>query len=197
MTRNLFTRILAAVLPTAEAHCDTADGPAVVDGRRALETGEVAYALKWIPASGEDELREVFTKALAVRGLSQDAADVADRLFLETLVRLHRLAEGVGFTGIQGHGAHVEPVVVEADQALDTGDLAPVLALVPADRREELARRFEIARGKRDFPVEDVAAGRDFIAAYVSFFKYAEGEEHEHHGHEDRHEAHREHHAHA
>lgn len=183
MIKNLLTRIAQAVLPTVEAHCDTADGPAVTDGRRALESGDLNLALKWIPASGEDELREVFAKAMAVRSLNADAAYVADRLFLETLIRLHRLTEGVGFTGIQGSGAFVEPVVLEADRALETGDLAPVLALVPEGRRDELTRRFEIARGKQGYAPDDVPAGRDFIASYVSFFKYAEVEEHEHGGH--------------
>lgn len=59
---------------------------------------------------------------------------------------------------------------------------------MPADRFDELAIRFERARAKRNFAVDDVKAGRDFIAAYVSYFKYAEGEEHDHgqltgHGH--------------
>ena len=188
MITNLLHRMIASVLPTAQAHCDTAEGPAVIDGRRALESGELGYALKWIPASGEGELREVFDKARRVRGLGVEAAEVADRLFLETLVRLHRLGEGVGFTGIQAAGAHVDRVVVEADRALETGDLQPVLELVSGERRDELTRRFAVARGKREFPASDVAAGRDYIAAYVDFFKYAEGEDgHEHHGHHEHH----------
>jgi len=181
MIASLIERILTAALPAAEAHCDTADGPAVSDGRRSLESGEVAHSLKWIPASGEDELRAVFASTMAVRGLSEQAAEVADRLFLETLVRLHRLAEGVGFTGIQAGGVPLEPVIVEADRALDTGDLTPVLRLVPAERRDELSRRFLRAISKRAFPVDDVEAGRDFVAAYVDYFKYAEGHDHDHH----------------
>lgn len=176
---DLIEKLLAA-LPTAAAHCDTADGPAVADGRRALATGNLNYALKWIPADGETELREVFGKVIKVRKLGVEAAEIADRLFLETLVRIHRMAEGVGFTGIQGPGAPVEPVVVAADRALENGDLEPLRALVPADRFDELTARFERARAKRNFDVDDVKAGREFIAAYVSYFKYAEGEEHDH-----------------
>ena len=54
---------------TVQARCDTAEGPVVTDGRRALETGNVNYALMWVPADGEAEMREVFGKALKVRGL--------------------------------------------------------------------------------------------------------------------------------
>ncbi len=180
---------LKRLIPVAEAHCDTTDGPAVTDGRRALETGNLNHALKWIPASGEPEVRAVFELGQRVRTLSPEASVIADRLFLETLVRVHRMAEGVGFTGIAPTGTHIEPVVVAADRALDTGDPEPLRALVPAGRRDELVRRFEVARSKRGFDPNDVAAGRDFVAAYVSYFKYAEGEDHDH-GHGDAHHDH-------
>jgi hypothetical protein len=177
---RLLRSLLDAIVPVADAHCDTADGPAVTDGRRALETGNLNLALKWIQADAEAELADVFDKALAVRQLGPQAAEVADRLFLETLVRLHRMGEGVGFTGIQPSGAKVDPVVVAADRALDRGEDRELIALVPAARRGELHRRFELALGKKSFDVDDVPAARDYVAAYVSFFKYAEGEDHEH-----------------
>lgn len=166
---------------TAQAHCDTAGGPAVTDGRTALETGNVNYALKWIPASGEDELRDVFEKALRVRVLGAEAAEVADRLFLETLVRLHRLGEGAGFTGIKPAGTAVDPVVQAADEAIERGTDDDLLVLVAPERRAELDRRFRAVLGARDFDVDDVAAGRRYLAAYVSLFTHAEGEDHDHH----------------
>jgi len=169
---------------TVQAHCDTAEGPAVTAGRRALETGNLNHALAWIPADGEAELRDVFAKALTVRGLGADAAELADRLFLETLVRIHRMGEGVGFTGIQPVGTQVDPVVVAADEAIALGSDAALLPMVPAERRAELHERFQATLAVKDFDVDDVPAGRRYLAAYVSFFKYAEGEEHEHHGHE-------------
>ena len=172
---------LAALAPiTAEAHCDTAGGPAVTDGRRALESGNINYALKWIPAKGEAELRGVFTQALTVRTLGPDGAELADRLFLETLVRLHWLGEGVGFTGIQPIGTVIDPVVVAADEALVRNSDAHLLPLAPEERRAELDKRFQAALAIKDFDVDDVAAGRRYLAAYVDFFTYAEGEEHEH-----------------
>ena len=79
----------------------------------------------------------------------------------------------------------------EIGTILEDGDLEPLRALVTADRFDELAARFELARAKRDFAVDDVAAGRDFIAAYVSYFKYAEGEDHDHgHHHNAEHHDH-------
>ena len=182
---NRIVTLLAALKPvTVQAHCDTAEGPAVKDGRKALETGNINYALKWIPAEGEAEMRDVFEKALKVRTLGAEATELADRLFLETMVRIHRMGEGVGFTGIQPVGTQIDPVVKAADEAIALGSDADLLPMVPEERRAELDKRFQAALAIKDFDVDDVAAARRYVAAYVSFFKYAEGEDHEHHGHE-------------
>ena len=182
---NGIVTLLTALKPvTVQAHCDTAEGPAVKDGRKALETGNINYALKWIPADAEAELRDVFEKALKVRTLGPEAAELADRLFLETMVRIHRMGEGVGFTGIQPVGTQIDPVVKAADEAIALGSDADLLPMVRQERRAELDKRFQGALAIKDFDVDDVAAARGYVAAYVSFFKYAEGEDHEHHGHE-------------
>ena len=181
--KSIVTQLASLKPATVEAHCDTAEGPAVKCGRKALETGNINYALKWIPADGEAELRDVFDKALQVRTLGSDAAELADRLFLETMVRIHRMAEGVGFTGVQPLGTEIDPVVTAADKAIAAGSDADLLPMVPEDRRAELDERFQAALAAKDFDVDDVVAGRRYLAAYVNFFKYAEGEDHDHHGH--------------
>jgi len=182
---TLFSALRPAVV---QAHCDTADGPAVTSGRKALATGNINHALIWIPADGEAELRAVFEKTLKVRTLGADAAELADQLFLETLVRIHRMGEGVGFTGIQPIGGPVDPVVTAADEAIAQGSDAHLLQMVPEDRRAGLDGRFHAALAVKDFDADDVVAGRRYLAAYVDFFKYAEGEDHNHAGHGHSHE---------
>lgn len=173
---------------TASAHCDTEDGPAVTAGRRALETGNVNHAIIWVPEEAEAELRPVFAHVTKVRDINDDVAHVADRLFLETLVRLHRAGEGASFDGLKPAGT-AEPVVEAADHAIAVGRIEPLAGLVEPDQLPELERRLAAALALRDFDVEDVAAGRGYLAAYVAFVKFAEGHDHEHeHGHEHGHE---------
>ena len=86
----------------ASAHCDTEDGPAVNDGRQALQTGNVNHALKWILPEGDAELRPIFDKAIKVRALGADAAEVAHRYFLENLVRIHRTGRSLKRLPIPG-----------------------------------------------------------------------------------------------
>src|SRR3990172_5644367 len=86
--------ILFLRLNTVFAHCDTMDGPVVVEARAALEKGEVTPALKWVKPEYEEEVKAAFAKAIQVRSKGPEAKEVADAYFLETLVRLHRSGEG-------------------------------------------------------------------------------------------------------
>jgi hypothetical protein len=187
-----FVATLAVVLLKplrASAHCDTMEGPTAQDGLLALETGNLALALKWVTPSGEEELRHVFDKARTARNLGPAAREVADRWFVENLVRIHRAGEGAAFSGVQPYGAPVDERVAAADSAIAAGDLAPLAGRVPAERWAELRRRFATVLERKDYDATDVEAGRAYIEAYVSFFKYAEGEDHEH-GHHHVHAGH-------
>lgn len=195
----LAAAVVLLVPARASAHCDTVDGPAVRDGRAALATGNVNHALKWVGPEDEQEVREAFELSLRVRDLGPDARDLADRYFLETMVRIHRAGEGEGFEGLKPSGTVLGPRVVAADAAIEAGDLAPLVGLVAAEDLDELSQRFARVMALRDFDVDDVAAGRAYLAAYVGFFTLAEGEEHHHdalHAHDQHHaeEAHAGHH---
>ena len=119
-------------------------------------------------------------RAVAVRSLSPEARDLADRYFLDVLIRVHRVGEGAGFDGIKPAGADVPPQVVAADQALESGSIDPLRGLVADERWAELERRFGRAVARKDFDVDDLVAAREYMEAYVSFFKYAEGHDHDH-----------------
>ncbi|NZA01800.1 hypothetical protein H0I39_08660 [Ottowia beijingensis] len=107
--RTLASSITSLVIRPASAHCDTADGPAVVDGRRALSQGNVNIALKWVMPEGEDELRAAFDRAQRVRAVGGEAAALAEQWFLENMVRIHRAGEGAGYDGIKPAGPMSRP----------------------------------------------------------------------------------------
>jgi hypothetical protein len=165
----------------ASAHCDTMDGPAAQDGRLALESGNPNHALKWAAPEFETELREIFTLAQNARGQGREAREVADRWFLENLVRIHRAGEGEPYTGLKPSGTAIDERVTAADRCVEAGTLEPLNSLVPADRIPELQERLAAVLAHKGSAVDDLEAGRAYVGAYVSFFKFAEGEEHAHH----------------
>lgn len=185
--QRLTAALTGWIVRPASAHCDTADGPAVVDGRRALASGNANIALKWVHADAEAELRPIFERALRVYQGGGEAAELAEQWFLENLVRIHRAGEGASYDGIKPIGTHVPPQVRAADEALERGNIEPLRGLIDKDRWAELERRFKQAVALKGFDIDDLMGARRYIDAYVTFFKYAEGEEHDHahgaHGH--------------
>lgn len=156
----------------AWAHCDQMDGPVVVDAIAALEEGDVTRVLKWIPADGEQEIRDAFEKTLAVRGQSPEVRELVDRLYFETLVRVHRASEGVAFSGLKPAGAPISPGIALADQALEKGSVDELAAQIGQAVAQSIRHQFELtlrARAQRDQSVE---AGRAYVAEYVPFVHY-------------------------
>ena len=162
------------MLPAAAAaHCDTLDGPVVKTAKAALEKGEVTPVLKWVRKADEAEIRELFTKTLAVRRQSNEAKDLADMYFFETLVRIHRTGEGAPYTGLKP-AETIEPSVAEADRALETGSADNLVKLVNDSAANGIRERFARVVETRKHADHTVEAGRAFVAAYVDFTHYVE-----------------------
>jgi hypothetical protein len=169
--------MLAALLaspPRARAHCDTLDGPVVKDARAALEAGDATPVLKWVAEEKEDEVREAFRHALAVRALGPEARALADRYFYETLVRVHREGEGAPYTGLRAAGVDVDPAIAASDRALDSGAIDPLIGMIASRAEQGLRERFARATEAKAHAGESVEKGRAFVAAYVELMHYAE-----------------------
>jgi hypothetical protein len=164
---------LVAPAPAA-AHCDTMDGPVVKAAQTALETGALAHVLPWVRAQDEPEIRRAFEHTLRVRSLSDEARNLADRFFFETVVRIHREGEGAPYTGLKPAGTDHGPAVAAADVAIESGSLLEVEHLLLHGIRDELRERYARMMALRDFPVTDVEAGRDFVEAYVAYVHFVE-----------------------
>jgi len=174
-----FLSILAITLlclPTDQsyAHCDTLDGPVVQSARTALEKKDVTPVLKWIKREHEQEIQDVFQKTLKVREKGIEAKDLADHYFFETLVRIHRAGEGAPYTG-RKPGNAVDPAVALADKALEEGSVEKLINILNNAMAKGIRDRFQHARKTRKHADDFVAAGREFVEAYVIFTHYVEG----------------------
>jgi hypothetical protein len=164
---------LAVGSPSAFAHCDTLGGPVVAAAKRALESGEIMPVLKWVKPAGEAEVRAAFSKALAVRAKGPEARELADTYFFETLVRIHRAGEGAPYTGLK-LGGDGEPVVAMSDEALASGSIETLANAVGKRAADGIRQRFALALEAKKHAEESVAAGREFVEAYVELTHYVE-----------------------
>jgi hypothetical protein len=166
---------LALILPArALAHCDGLDGPVVKAAGQALDTRNPALVLIWVQPKDEPEIRAAFEQTVAVRALSPQAKALADRYFFETVVRVHRAGEGAPFTGLKPAGRDLGPAIPAADKALESGSVEPVAKLLTEAMQEHLREYFTSAVHAKAFKPGDLAAGREYVAAYVAFIHFVE-----------------------
>jgi hypothetical protein len=171
---TLLVVMLFTATITASAHCDTMDGPVVKASKAAIEKADVTLVLKWIKKDHEHEVRQAFQKTLEVRKGGLTAKELADMYFFETVVRLHRAGEGEPYTGIKPVGTPVEPIVQNADQALEQGDIKVLAKQLTSSVEEEITKRFQRALEIRKDADKSVESGREFVEAYVGYVHYAE-----------------------
>ncbi len=157
----------------ARAHCDTLSGPVVRDAETALTTGDVTPVLKWIRAEDEGEVRELFAQVAAAREQGEAARQLADRLFFETVVRVHRAGEGAPFTGLKPAGT-LEPGIAEADRALEQGSADALVKEIVQDVEHGIRTRFDRVAEAQRHAGDGVAQGRAFVAAYVDYVHHVE-----------------------
>lgn len=173
----LTTLILTAVaLPQVVfAHCDTVDGPVVIDAKAALAKGDITPVLKWIKPDNELEIKQAFKHTLKVRTLNSEARDLADNYFFETVVRVHRAGEGAPYTGLKPAGTKVDEGIETADESLKTGEVKPVIETVVEVVSKGIKDRFARVNKLKQGMNTSVAQGREYVEAYVDYIHYVEG----------------------
>lgn len=160
---------------TVTAHCDSMEGPVVKASQKALETGNINYVLIWVRADDEKEIKEVFDKVNKVRTLGNEAKDLADLYFFETVVRVHRMGEGVGYTGLKPAEYKPEEGIEAADIAIEKNSVDGILTHLDESQHAKVKQFFSDVQSKRNFDVDDVKAGRKYVESYVHFIHYVEG----------------------
>src|SRR5450756_2086105 len=154
-------------------HCDSMDGPVVTVAARALEQENVRLILPFVPKEGEQEVVNAFEQVMPVRSLSPAAREVADRLFFETVVRVHREGEGATFTGLKPAGLDVGPVIPVAERAIESGSPDALLDLLSDMVRTEVERRFKHMMHLKAHAEGGVDEAREYVKAMLGLQVYS------------------------
>lgn len=154
-------------------HCDSLDGPVVAAARQALEAGDVDLVLPFVHEDGEPEVRAMFASVQPVRGLGDAALEVADRLFFETVVRVHRAGEGEPYTGLKPAGLDVGPVIPLTERAIETKSAEAVAEYLTGVLRDELKHRLETVNALAAVRDRSVPDARAHVEAMLGFQVYS------------------------
>lgn len=159
----------------AFAHCDGIDGPVVKAAQAALQNSNINLALPWVKADDEQLIRQAFSHTLEVRKLSSSAKELADQYFFETLVRIHRAGEGAPYTGLKPAGRKLGPALAAADKAINKGSSKEVEKLLGDALSKGVHEHFEMLMRAKEYDKNNVEAGREYVAQYVTWVHYVNG----------------------
>jgi hypothetical protein len=130
--------------------------------------------LKWVRLDDEPEARAAFARTLKVRALNPEAREVADNYLFETLVRIHRAAEGEPYTGLKPAGSAIDPGIEQADEALASGSADELVKQLTAAVANGIRQQFARAQDAGRHSDQSVEGGRQYVAAYVEYIHYVE-----------------------
>jgi hypothetical protein len=69
----------------------------------------------------------------------------------------------------------MNPAVRAADRAVEDGRVGPVIDLLAKTMKEKINNGFRNMIAKKAYAPNDVAAGREYVKAYVGYVHYVEG----------------------
>lgn len=173
---RLLTALLLVVISSwsANAHCDSYDGPVIKDALKALEENNVSLVLKWIAPAQEQEIVSLFNATYNLRNGNKEVYALVEKHFLETLVRLHRETEGAPYNGLKQAGT-TKPIITMSDKAIVNEDSEQLIAAmnnhIAAVVRNKYNRALTLSKSKNDSPEK----GREYVKAYVEFTHTVEG----------------------
>ncbi len=150
------------------AHCDSYDGPVIIDAYKALETNNVNLLLKWVSESQEAEIKDLFRKTYNLKSGDKEIYTIVEKHFLETLVRLHRETEGAPFTGLKPAG-QVAPIVQMADNSIETQSVQELNRRFLGHIERVVNEKFQTVNQLSAQKDNSVEQGRAYVEAYVDY----------------------------
>jgi hypothetical protein len=150
------------------AHCDSYDGPVIKDAVKALESNNVNLVLKWITAEQEKQIISLFNKTHALRSHDKEVYEIVEKHFFETLVRLHREAEGAPYTGLKPAGS-TKQIIQMTDHALQEEDIEGFIIKFDNSLSKVVREKYQKAAELYKVKDNSTEQGRAFVAAYVDY----------------------------
>lgn len=153
---------------TVSAHCDSYDGPVILDAQKALETENVDWVLKWIDQEQEEEISNLFSKTIHLKNDDKEVYEIVKKHFLETLVRLHRETEGAPYTGLKPAGT-TKMIIQLSDQAVSDKSADELMLKLNNHISTVIEEKFRKVIALSSVKDQSPEQGREYVEAYVDY----------------------------
>lgn len=139
------------------------DGPLMRAAERALETGDARHIIIWVPEESVNTVRNLLERVCCEQRDNPHAP--VTRWYFRTVARLSAACGAPG--NIPSLAPEQRRLFHVVEQACMSGNVHAIISAVPDTQDGRIRQRFLRVMETRDFPVADLAAGRDYVAAYA------------------------------
>ena len=144
------------------------------DAQKALNKDKVEIAFKWVKKDREPEIAEAFNRAVKERKANPTTREATDKIFFETLGRVHCEGENFPFLGKSPSGSKVHPVRQAIDRSLSTDEADDLTKMINEEVSKGIHDRFDKVRQFESGQEDNVDAARQYVDAYVDYVDYVE-----------------------
>lgn len=153
-------------------HDNPQNGPVMRAAKMALETGNANYVLIWVPEGLENTLKNLLEKTCCKRSARKNMQIHAIDWYFESVNRLHCSYGWPHCLGMNSERANETPIGLIAERAFETGNFEEIIGFIPNTQTGNVRQRFHNVMSKRNYNVNDIAAGRAYVSAFIDFISY-------------------------
>lgn len=156
---------------TAQAYYDTENGPVVQAAKKTIETKNVNHALIWTLPEFDTEIKTAYQKTMYVRQLNPEAKELADKNFIETIVRYHNLGQNKPYAGIKKTETQSK-IIRLAEKSIETETPQELLNSLNDAQTIGIKTQYKAVKDKKGFDIDNIEAGREYVKAHINYVRY-------------------------
>ena len=153
-------------------HYDPQNAPVMKAAKMALATGNANYILIWVPEESENKLKNLLEKTCCEGSPRKNTQNHAIDWYFETVNRLHYAYGWPHYSGMKSGEFDEKSIVLMVERAIETGNLEEIIGVIPNTHSGEIRQRFCDVMNKRNYNVNNIAAGRDYVSSVIEFTVY-------------------------
>lgn len=139
--------------------------------KMSLQTGNVNHILIWLPEESENTLKNLLEKTCCQRSSRMNMQKQAYDWYFETVYRYYLSGRSPDRNTTQSRYLPGKQVL-QIDRGIQSGNFEDIRDIIPVTHETDAQQRFQNLIKLRDFPVNNITAGRSYVSAFFDFNRY-------------------------
>jgi hypothetical protein len=148
------------------------NGPVIRAAKMAMETGNASYILIWLPKEAENTLKNLLERTYCENRTRKNTQNHSIDWYFKSVNRLHSRYGWPDYPGMKFKETDEETIALMVERAFESGNFEEINSIIPLNHSGDARERFHKVMMKRNYSVDDIAAGRVYVSAFIAFIVY-------------------------